>query len=264
MLNALKSASKNPILQSAGKTAVLLSVIFFIDNFWWSAALFILFAFYFYRRGVTGDISLSHSFFVFLGIVLVSRWFIPLEAPLLTGFIVQNWFFGMIIILSGLSFFIILGLKNLLFLKRSLFYHFLNNFLFLSAFLIFFFLANPDFFWLKYLAIIAAMYCLFKEFLLLLPKFSEEKSLIMPISKKKAALFALCLAFLASQLLWANSLLPIGFLNSSAIMMVIVLIFKDLTANYFIGLLNKRLVLKNITIFVIFTLIIFMASKWAL
>src|SRR3989344_6134253 len=90
MLNALKSASKNPILQSAGKTAVLLSVIFFIDNFWWSAALFVLFAFYFYRRGATGDISLSHSFFVFLWVVLISRWFI-----------VQNWFFWIIISLSG-------------------------------------------------------------------------------------------------------------------------------------------------------------------
>ena len=253
MLNALKSASKNPVLRLAGKTAILLSVIFFVNNFWWSAALFVLFAFYFYRRGATGDINLLYSFFVFLGIIIISRWFI-----------VQTWFFGIIIILSGLSFFVILGLKNLLFLKRSLFHHFLNNFLFLLAFLIFFFLDNPDFFWLKYLAIIAAMYCLFKEFLLLLPEFSEEKSLIMPISDKKAALFSLCLAFLASQLLWADSLLPIGFLNSSAIMIVIVLIFKDLTANYFIGLLNKRLVLKNITIFVIFTLIIFMASKWAL
>lgn len=253
MLNALKSASKNLALQSAGKTAILLSVIFLVDNFWWSAALFAITAFYFFWRGVASDISLWHSFFVFLAVVLISRWLI-----------VQNGFFTIIIILAGLLFFVILGIKNLLFLKRSLFYHFLNNFLFLLSFFIFFLLANPDFFWLKYLAVILAVYFLFKEYFLLLPEFSEEKALIMPISSRKAALFSLCLAFLTAQILWANSLLPIGFLNSSASMMVAILIFKDLSANYFIGLLDKRLVLKNITIFIIFTLIIFMASKWSL
>ena len=252
MLNALKSASKNLILQSAGKTAVLLAILFLIDNFWWSAALFMAAAFYFYWHGAASDIKLLRSFFIFLGIVIISRWLI-----------VQNLFFGIVLVLASLSFFVILGIKNFLFLKRSLFYRILNNFLFLLAFLTFFFLANPDFFWLKYLAVAAAMYCLFKEFFLLFPEFFEEKILIMPISPKKAALFSLCLAFLASQFLWANSLLPIGFLNSSASMMVIILIFKDLSANYLIGSLDKRLVLKNITIFVIFTLIIFMASGWS-
>ena len=151
MLNALKSASENPILLSAGKTAILLGILYFIDNFWWSAALFIAAIFYFYWRKPASNISLLYSFFVFLAIVLISRWLIT-----------QNWFFKMTLILAGLSFFIISGLKNLLFLKRSLLYHVLNNFLFLLAFLIFFFLANPDFFWLKYLTVTAAAYCLFK------------------------------------------------------------------------------------------------------
>src|SRR3989344_342324 len=111
MLNALKSASKNLILQSAGKTAVLLAILFLIDNFWWSAALFMAAAFYFYWHGAASDIKLLRSFSIFLGIVIISRWLI-----------VQNLFFGTVLVLVGLSFFVFLGIKKFLFLKRSLFY----------------------------------------------------------------------------------------------------------------------------------------------
>lgn len=253
MLNALKSASKNPTLRLAAKTAIVLATLFFVGNFWWSAVLFLAVSFYFYRRGGTSDISLLYSFAVFLAIILISRWLLA-----------QNWFFGLSIILASLSFFLMLGFKNLLFLKRAFFYNILNNLLFLLAFLMFFFLANQDFFWLRYLAVTAAGYFLFKEFFLLYPMFLEGRAQIMPVSSKKATLLSFSFAFLVSQFFWVNSLLPIGFLNSSAVLMVIVLIFKDLTSNYLNGLLDKRVVLKNITIFIIFTLIIFAASKWSL
>ncbi|MEK7482118.1 MAG: hypothetical protein AAB607_02115, partial [Patescibacteria group bacterium] len=157
----------------------------------------------------------------------------------------------LISLVFGALFFILLAIKNLFFINRENYYHFLNNFLFFAVFLIFFQIDKTRFFWLWYLVLFFAVFALFKEPLVQRNYFPS-----------KIDLLAACLAMVIIQYAWALSLLPIGFLNSLVLMTTGALILKDLLANYLNGLLSRRIVLKNITLFAIFSLIVFIASTW--
>ncbi|MFA4872121.1 MAG: hypothetical protein WC610_03665 [Patescibacteria group bacterium] len=78
----------------------------------------------------------------------------------------------------------------------------------------------------------------------------------------KINLFSASLAVLISQFILIAAYLPIGFLNLAAISLVAVLALKDLTISHLYGHLNRSVILKNATMVLIFSVIIFIASKW--
>ena len=96
---------------------------------------------------------------------------------------------------------------------------------------------------------------LFKEFL----NVSSEG-----YGAQKNNLFAWSVSFLVLQIVWALSFLPINFLNAGALILLIVLIFQDFVLGHISGSIDKRLILRNITIFIALALAIFGASSWSL
>lgn len=80
----------------------------------------------------------------------------------------------------------------------------------------------------------------------------------------KKNLISAVLAFVLTQLSWAVNLLPIGGLNSASLALLIALILNDLTIHHLSGTLNRQIVLRNATIFIVLTLLVFGASGWSL
>lgn len=151
-----------------------------------------------------------------------------------------NWFYFLIF---GFFYFLILGIKDGVFKNKWIVYQILNNFLLFFAFIIFFLPDQPQWFFWKFAGLAVVVFFLLREFLRNNP-------------------FAAVFSLLIVQLAWAVMFLPIGFLNSSALMLVIVLVFKDLIAAYLNKSLNNVLIMKNVTILAVSGLIIFMASHW--
>lgn len=253
MLKKLKSALKEPASLSALKAVIFSVLLMLAVNHWLSAVIFILASLFFYFSGQSGNFFYSFLTILASSLIIIHKW----------SAVSGQWSVVFGATVFGVLFFILLAIKNLFFINRENYYHFLNNFLFFIVFLIFFQIGKEQFFWLWHLILFLAVFALFKEPLIQRDYFSggQAKS-NFPINLQKINLLASGLAILIIQYGWAVSLLPIGFLNSAALMTASALILKDLLANYLNGLLSRRIVLKNITLFVISSLIIFMASTW--
>jgi hypothetical protein len=209
--------------------------------------LFIATAFYFYLRPFFEAKKYFFSFLIFLIVA-------ALMVCCLLG---DNWNFIIAAIL-GAAFFAILGIKNLVFINRLPIYEFINNFIFFLVFVSFFISdKSSGWFFLEYLALFLAVFLLFRELISL--RESQGHALSIPA---RINLFSVSLAVLTSQIVLVVAYLPIGFLNSAAVSLAAVLAFKDLAISHLRGELNRSIVLKNATIVLIFSIIVFIASKW--
>lgn len=247
MLKKLNSAFRNPALR------LIFEAMVFAGLLVWQLSvkpigflpilLFLSVGSYFYWRPVLGVRQFFGSFLTLLIISILALRFLN---------------FTILGIVSGLGlgflFYWLLGIKNLVFARRSAVYYLLNSFLFFLVFFFFFLIDKSQFFWFKYLAAGLGILFLSKEFLLFFtPDFPKRKTLA-------AAGFS----FLVLEILWAVSLLPIGFLNSSALMLFAVLILMDFIVHHFNGALTRVVILRNITSWIILNVVIFAASNWSL
>ena len=205
--------------------------------------LFIALAFYFYLKPFFEAKKYFFSYLIFLVTALLAISRLPAESG--------KWNF-IAAAVFGLAFYAFLGIKNLIFIHRSSIYEFLNNFVFFLVFIIFF-MADKSSEWIfwGYGAAVLSFFLLFRESIIL------RTSHVLKIN-----LFSVSLAALISQFILAVSYLPVGFLNSAAISLAAVLVLKDLTVSHLRGDLNRQVILKNATIILLFSVIVFMASKW--
>jgi len=144
----------------------------------------------------------------------------------------------------AMLFYLLLGVKDLVFLQRSTWYRVLNIGLVYSAFLLFFYHVQGSY-------VIRAV-LIFVMFLLLLERFT-----------KKRAIYWL-LALIILEVVWAIGLLPIGFISAASLALAFYFFLTDLTSLYFEEKLTKRLILLDSTIFVALVLIVSGFAKWAI
>ena len=210
---------------------------------WLFAVVFILVSFYLYFRP-----SLNGSQFILSFLVLLATSLLIIKS----SFIVYGSLF--IVVFFGFLFFLLLGVKNLIFINRQPFYYLFNGLLLLVIFISFFWSGNSQLFFIKYLLIFFAIAFLFREFLTFsIDGFSNS-------TKKNLIVYGT--AFLVLQLLWAITLLPISFLNAAGLALLIVMILQDFIVHHFSGTMSRQIVLRNVTVFLILSLVIFGASKW--
>ena len=218
---------------------------------WFWVFVFIAGAFYFYRRE-----SLNAKYFAGSFLILVS---VSLLA-LFNVFSQNSWLYVVSAIFFGILFFILLGVKNLIFVNRILPYYFLNSLLFGAVLILFFAGDKSSIFAFKYLTAGAAFFFLFREFIIF--HFETPHSVGQsPVSAKKN-LIALTLSFLILQFVWIAALLPIGFLNATSFMLLSVFILDDLLIHNSRGTLTRQIILRDTTFFLVITLIVFAFSKW--
>lgn len=206
--------------------------------------LFILAAVYFYFRSAIHSRQLLFSFLIlnFLSLIFIVYW--HLDSRLFEAVVI----FGL-----GAALFLILGIKNLFFIERPAFYFLLNNLFFFLIFL-FFFGIDAQIPFIKHILLFVFAYALTGEFL----------KLFMPEPLRRRALFAAVFAFIIVQAIWAVSFLPIGFLNSAALLLPFVFVLGDLAVHHLDGSLNRRMVLRDTTILIAAGVVISAASKWTI
>jgi hypothetical protein len=247
MLKKLKSALKSPkgsILALALKAAVFSGLLYFVNGQWLIAIVFLAAALYFYLRPSFNADKFLASFIILLTISLIT----------INKLLITHYSF-LTSLLLGFLFFILLGIKNLIFIKRESLYHFLNNLLLLIIFILFFRSSPYHLFFIKYLLLFFAIGLLSKEFLnFLIPE-------LLPSQKKKVIIWST--SFLIAQFIWAINLLPINFLNAAALSFLAMFILQDFIIHHFSGTINRQIILRNITVFLVLTLIICGASKWS-
>lgn len=206
---------------------------------------FIAVAFIFYARPILETTYYTwHAFFILL---LVSI----LGMKILSG----TLFF-----LPGLAFFsfifyLVIGIKDYFFVKRSRLYYIAVLLILYALFITFFLADKSQFFLLKYGTVILATFLIFREWLSIVPSFhfSRRELLVSAIA-----------ALLIAQLLWAVALLPIGFINSANLMLLFVFLTADFLLKHFTGGISKEFLIQHLFFFLTLSALIFWTSNWSL
>lgn len=111
-------------------------------------------------------------------------------------------------------------------------------------------LAPSDMWWLPLLLLGGMLYGINCDFLKI-----ETGSIDL---RKKV--YSLVFAFIATQLAWAASLLPIGFLNVGSLVLVFSIVSGDIAVGHFSGHLNKKSIMRHAAFFLAFMVIIFLVG----
>lgn len=154
----------------------------------------------------------------------------------------------------GLLFYIILGIKQVVFLNRLKLHHTLHLGLFYFMSILFFAAPGEDLFVIRSLSFAALSYLLLREFFLI-RGFTRNSRL---------RLMSALGSFVIVEGVWVLGLLPIGFINAAGALLVLLFIIEELLTFAHEGRLNKRLVLQELTVFVLLLITIFSFSTWSL
>jgi hypothetical protein len=215
-----------------------------------------------------GDFRLTPVLFFLAGSVLIysrpffrryenaSAFLVFLAASVLGMRVVEDslLFFPTLIIFSGI-FYLLLGVKDYLFIKRSRIYFLSSLLIFYVMFIVFFLADKSDLFFWKYGAVIIASWLLFREWLRIIPSFHFPK---------REFLASLVSALLVAQVLWVVALLPIGFISAANFMLLFVFILSDFLFKHFMGEISRQFVIQRLALFLILTALIFSTSQWTI
>lgn len=178
-------------------------------------------------------------------------YFIPLTIFLITALLVVyqtpgHYFWPAVLFLS-LLFYLLLGVKNIFFVTRERLY-FLFNLAILYLIFFLFFASAKEFFFIPKLILL---------FMITMFIFGE-------IIRFRRPLVNAVLALLLIQFIWAISLLPIGFFQSTNLAFLAVLALSDFTRSYFRQSLTLRRSLRKAILFAALASLILLTSKWGL
>ena len=183
----------------------------------------------------------SASFLVLLATAIATVWILD-----------DSLFLFLAVILYSFIFYLAVGIKELLIVHRSEWNFIKNLVLFYVLALLFFVADKSSFFVFKYVLVFLAIFLLLREWLV----FSDTTF------HRRYFLTALVAASLLMQILWATALLPLGPINSANLMILVAYMILDFTHKHFRGNINRQLILKNITIFVLLLLVILATTSW--
>ncbi|PIT92538.1 MAG: hypothetical protein COU08_01830 [Candidatus Harrisonbacteria bacterium CG10_big_fil_rev_8_21_14_0_10_42_17] len=158
------------------------------------------------------------------------------------------------IILTGL-FFIILGIKNVIFLHREAWYHILYFGLLYLLLITFFLTEKAYYFFFQAVLLGIVSYMLFREFIRITGK-SEDK--------KRERGFAGLFAWILVQWSWVVALLPLTFINAANTAILLAYIIGEMLHLEVGKTRKKRDVLSRITLAIVLLIMIFGSAKWSI
>lgn len=163
-------------------------------------------------------------------------------------------------LLISILFFLILGIKDLIIIRRAVAYEFLGLLIFFILGLKFFERINIEFNWSN---IILSLFFSISFFLFLKNKIFFEKS-FDELNYFNFKIGLSIMAFLIWQLILILNFLPINFYLQTAILILFISIGFETILNYAIFGLNKQFILGNILIFFIIFIFILSFNYWSL
>lgn len=184
-----------------------------------------------------------------------TSYLVLLTIGFLAGYsLLAEWTFAVALVYLIVLAYLLFGLAEFWFRNRPAVYQILNTALFFAVFAIFFSADPARYFYGKYLIVALAVYLLFRE----------AFQFLSGQWPRREAVIALALALAAFEMLWAVSLSPIGFINSAALLTLLVFLSRDLIWQYLQGCLNRSVILKRATFFVVLLVLILGTSNWSL
>lgn len=218
------------------------------------APLFIFLAAALYSRPLFAHYSTFYAFLVLLpsailGMRILERSILFWPPPL------AGLAFGGGIFLFSFIFYLLIGIKDYLFIKRSRFYYIAALFLFYTIFIEFFLADKAGWFWLKYGLVVLASFLLFSEWLKIISIFSFPKRELLAAGTS---------AFLVAQIIWVVALLPIGFISSANLMLLFTFALADFLFKHFTGGISKEFLIQHLVFFLAIATLIFWTSSWSL
>ena len=241
-LRSLLQSQQSILVLKAFVFAAFLSLMYLSDFSFIPILFFIVSALVLYFKPLFNTLSYLVIFMILITLSIVLAVVLPIAAQ------------PMLVIGFSFLFFIILGLKNLSFVNRIQWYNLLHLLLFYALFLLFFSFDKSNLFVLKSTGILILVGILFRYFL----KFNAVKF------SRRRAVMSWALALMVIEAIWAISLLPIGFISSANLSLVLVLLLSGITVHHFKGTLDKRVILSNTGLFLVLTILIFITSKWTI
>lgn len=220
--------------------------------------MFFVCAFYWYFRSL---LEWTTFLYLFILLVLYSYLGTSFLASSPVGGATGGLFGDMPVVLAalffGTLFFLLLGIKEFTFLRRQAIFNFLSGtlYFFIAGA---FFIADKDSsgtFLFYFLLSFVAFHLLIKE---------SVDFFVEDAPKRKKELLVVGSAMLVAEFLSIISILPIGFLNSAALVILIIFVLEDLVYYHLKGTLDRQIVLNNVTILIICLLFIFATSKLSL
>ena len=194
--------------------------------------LFLAGSVFLYASPLFKTVELIKPLLVLIAVSLLSVWAIP-------G--------NLLILLAGycaLLFYLLMGVKDLVFIQRAIWYRVLNAALAYQIFLLFFYYGQSNYL-LRVIPLLIAFWLLLGDFL-----------------KKKPVYWLLVLILI--EIVWAISLLPFGFLSGASLALAVYFVALDLTSRSLDNSLTKKIILIYATIFVSLMLVILGLSRWTL
>jgi len=173
-----------------------------------------------------------------------------------------EWFGGMAVyfgVLFAVAWFLLLGVKQLFFLKRPQAYAMMSGILFFVGSLFFFWRLDPVQYFAALLVFFIFTALLFWEFY----SFAAAGAVSSEAAKQGAFIFAAVFSLVLLELGWAVSLLPIGFLSSAAFLFLIFSVIEHSFFDYIAGSLHKNRIVFNGAVLILGTIIVLMFSSWS-
>ena len=245
MVEKLKSVLKIAQLRLILKALIFGGLLLWVrvsEFTFWPVLVFVLFNFVLYFRNQTKNIS--ENFWSFVVLVAASLYGVSL--------LTHPEFLLLSVIFFSFLFYVSLGIKEFILTNRYEWNYLKNLFLIYSIFLSYFLSDKYNFFTLKFMAVFICLFLVVREWL----------SWLYANFPKRYNLVAITFSFLTLQFLWAISLLPLGFINSATLIMVIFYLGLDFLFGHFRGLVNRKFIIKNSIIFILSIFIIFFFTNW--
>src|SRR3989344_4459699 len=236
MVGKLKLALKSPVSPLALRATFLAIAIFWLRTGDFSFFKFLFFGTLFiflYLKPALGATKFIVSA-IALGVVIV---FAP-QVSELVGFYVN-------LALSALGF-LLLGIKNLIFVRRQNLYYLMHLVLMtgLASLFSLHLIASIPFF--------ALVFFLFREFF----------TVMTPEKLELLSLVAALEGMLVMQVAWVTSFFPTSFLISSAVLVLFTFVFHDALIHHFKNTFSRDVALRSIAIFVALALLILILPVW--
>ncbi|MFH1759324.1 MAG: hypothetical protein ABH822_02050 [Patescibacteria group bacterium] len=240
MVAKLKSVWKNQISQLAFKAAIfgLLLLWFGYGHSLPAAAALVVGVMWLYFKPFFNPVAMLRPFSVFL---ILAFWTTTVT------------FSYIAVVFLAFLFFVILGLKNLILVRRKGWRAFLDISLLYLGFLNFFLLDKSSLFFLKWGGFLVVFYLLFGDLLRTVRAPDDKVGVVGGV-----------LTLIAAELLWVVSWLPIGFLASANLMILVSLLMVDLLAGYFKGKLRQKMIIKDLMVFLVLLAVVLLTSRWTL
>ncbi len=198
---------------------------------------------------------LAAVYFYLVPLFRPGRLLLPFAAIIFFSFIEEPS--ALFAFLFGAIFFLIIGIKDLILINRGAATEALSLLLsFLLSIEYFLNISRWDSFWVVFWAFLAATPIFFLSRLFI----GQEDGRACKQGRRDTTLVVT--AFLIMQLLIALTFAPLNFLYQSAIFFVFALILLECAADYCAGLLSRRKILLNLSIFFIFVSIILGSAQW--